>query len=140
VARPAQEWRQRTAHQTRRTKGWRIAVACCAFAAFLISQIIFGLDWARERMGLIDPETAANNAVVAWRLDGAGAAVATRRGRTLREMVGGRLGLAAMGGGGAFVLLAALTLRLEAGTRAWNAFTLICTGHGLERLASLSGG
>jgi hypothetical protein len=119
------------ARQTRRTKVWRTAVACCAFAAFLISQIIFGLDWARERMGLADPERATANAVVAWRLGGAPAVAASTRGRQ-----GARLRLAAMGGGAAFIVLAGLTLATPS-THAWDAMTLICTGHGLERLASL---
>jgi len=107
-------------------------VACCAFAAFLISQIIFGLDWARERMGLSDPERASDNAVVGWRLDGAFAAVAV----PARRPQVARLRLAAMGGGVAFAVLAGLTLRAQS-AHAWDAFTLICTGHGLARLASL---
>jgi hypothetical protein len=108
-------------------------VACCAFAAFLISQIIFGLDWARERMGLADPERAAANAVVAWRLDGA---VMAAEAPSTRRRQGLRLRLAAMGGGVAVAVLAGLTLRAQS-AHAWDAFTLICTGHGLERLASL---
>lgn len=108
-------------------------MACCAFAAFLISQIIFGLDWARERMGMADPERAASNAAVAWRLGAVGMASAVPS--TPRSQ-GARLRLAAMGGGVAFAVLAGVTLRVQS-AHAWDAFTLICTSHGLERLASL---
>jgi len=113
-------------------------LACCALAAFLISQIIFGLDWARERLGLAGPGQASANPVVAWRLDGAGAELAGAAWRRHREpaAIGARLRLAAVGGGLAFVLLGGLTLRIEAGPHAWDAVRLICTGHGLERLAS----
>lgn len=107
-------------------------MACCAFAAFLISQIIFGLDWARERMGLADPERAALNAVVAWRLDAGITAAAP----STRASPVARLRLAAMGGGMAFAVLAGLTLWAQS-AHVWDAFTLICTGHGLERLARL---
>jgi hypothetical protein len=110
-------------------------LACCALAAFLISQIIFGLDWLRERMGLTDPERAVGNAVVAWRLDAAVVAPIVRP-PAPRSALASRLRLAAVGGGIAFVMLAALTLRAGP-TRSWDAFALICTGHGLERLASL---
>ncbi len=120
-------------------------MACCALAAFLISQIIFGLDWARERLGLAEPARAAANSVVAWRLDGAGAALAQAPATAWprhpeRAATGARLRLAAVGGGVAFALLAGLTLRVDAASHAWGAVSLICTGHGLERLASLRGG
>lgn len=117
-------------------------MACCALAAFLISQIIFALDWVRERVGLGEPAPAAANATVAWRLDGSGipAAITVRRpasgGTTMR------FGFAAAGGAVAFVLLAGLTLGTEPGRKgdgAWAGLTLICTAHGLERLASPSG-
>jgi hypothetical protein len=107
-------------------------VACCAFAAFLISQIIFGLDWARERMGLANLERAAGNAVVAWRLDSGFAPAAP----STRASPVARLRLAAMGGGVAFAVLAGLTLWAQS-AHVWSAVTLICTGHGLERLASM---
>ncbi len=105
-------------------------MACCALAAFLISQIIFGLDWARERMGLQSPEDKRDNITVGWRLDGTGlmAALPVRP-----SPIKGRLKLAAVGGGIAFVVLAGLTLRTEQ-VRSWSDLTAICTGHGLVRL------
>jgi hypothetical protein len=105
-------------------------VACCALAAFLISQIIFGLDWARERMGLRDAVDTRDNLTVCWRLDGTGlVAAAPVRPNPIRS----RLKLAAVGGGIAFVVLAGLTLRAEQ-VRSWSDLTAICTGHGLVRL------
>lgn len=104
-------------------------MACCALAAFLISQIIFGLDWARERMGLRDAVDTRDNITVGWRLDGTGL-MATA---PARPNLKGRLKLAAVGGGVAFVLLAGLTLRAEQ-VRSWSDLTAICTGHGLVRL------
>jgi hypothetical protein len=104
-------------------------VACCALAAFLISQIIFGLDWARERMGLTQAKDTRDNLTVGWRLDGAGLMAAA----PARPNIKGRLKLAAVGGATAFVLLAGLTLRAEQ-VRSWNDLTAICTGHGLVRL------
>lgn len=103
-------------------------MACCALAAFLISQIIFGLDWARERMGLQSPEDTRDNVTVGWRLDGAGLMAPVRP-----NPLKGRLRLAAIGGGVAFVVLAGLTLRAEQ-IHSWSDLTAICTGHGLVRL------
>lgn len=105
-------------------------MACCALAAFLISQIIFGLDWARERMGLQSPEDTRDNLTVGWRLDGTGiVAAAPVRPNPMRS----RLKLAAVGGGIAFAVLAGLTLRAEQ-IHSWSDLTAICTGHGLVRL------
>ena len=105
-------------------------MACCALAAFMISQIIFGLDWARERMGLREAVDTRDNITVGWRLDGTGlmAAAPVRPNR-----IRGRLKLAAVGGGIAFVVLAGLTLRAEQ-IHSWSDLTAICTGHGLVRL------
>jgi hypothetical protein len=108
-------------------------MACCALAAFLISQIIFALDWARERLGLRQAAAPLENPVVAWRL-GDGGAAAEIAGPGGRGRSRARLALAAAAGIASFVVLAALTLRAEAGAHAWNTITLICTGHGLERL------
>jgi hypothetical protein len=46
-------------------------MACCAFAAFLVSQIVFALMGLRERfLGTPDPAraSAARNLAAAWRL------------------------------------------------------------------------
>jgi hypothetical protein len=104
-------------------------VACCALAAFLISQIIFGLDWARERMGMQSPDDTRDNITVGWRLDGTGLMAPA----PVRPNLRGRLKLAAVGGGIAFVVLAGLTLRAEQ-IHSWSDLTAICTGHGLVRL------
>lgn len=113
-------------------------MACCALAAFLISQIIFALDWARERLGLGRGDASWENPVVAWRLGAAGAVAMV--GRPARRGTRARLILAGTGGVAAFFVLAALTLRTEAGAHTFNTLTLICTGHGLERLAAPPGG
>ena len=57
-------------------------MACCAFAAFLVSQIVFALMELRERfLGAPDPAraSAARNLAAAWRLGDPEPAVAPAR-------------------------------------------------------------
>jgi hypothetical protein len=42
-------------------------MACCALAAFIVSQLLVALDWLRESMGLT-PAASAQSAAAAWRL------------------------------------------------------------------------
>lgn len=107
-------------------------MACCALAAFLISQILFALDWAREALGLGQPAGATAHGAALWRLgEPAPPAPATRRLP--------RFGVALAGGGLAFVVLAGVTLRAQADPGRWAAFDLICTAHGLQPAASVLG-
>jgi hypothetical protein len=57
-------------------------MACCAFAAFVVSQIVFAFMGLRERLfGAADPERAgaAPNLAAAWRLGDPAPAVAPAR-------------------------------------------------------------
>jgi hypothetical protein len=109
-------------------------VLCCAFAAFLFSQLIFALDWARERLGFAPPAADSVNAVVAWRLDAPAAAapVVTPEYRLVR-----RFSLALAGGGAAFIVLLGLLAQPQA-AGGLRALQQICTGHGAAFLASAS--
>lgn len=59
-------------------------MACCALAAFVLSQIILAIDWARERAGrgADDVALAAANPAVAWRLGDAVAPSGSRGARS----------------------------------------------------------
>ncbi|HEX7760039.1 MAG TPA: hypothetical protein VF459_11075 [Caulobacteraceae bacterium] len=107
-------------------------MACCALAAFLIGQIIFGLDWARERLGLGAPPAPTPSAVVGWRL---GASAAPHR--PLDRRFSRRVGLAAFGAGAAFVVLAGATLALRPAMPTLD-LGPICTALGLQQAASSS--
>lgn len=102
-------------------------MACCALAAFLVGQIIYGLDWLSERLGLGGPRLASN-ATVTWRLgmatpvDGGGAS----RGWAAPR----RIGLAVLAGVGAFAGLAALLP--EASSHPALPLAGICTAEGLN--------
>lgn len=78
-------------------------MACCALAAFIISQIILRLDWLREQLGLAPPVEPPNR-VVAWRLGQPAPIPSTPSRPALR-----RLGLTALGGSLMFAVLAALS-------------------------------
>ena len=108
-------------------------MACCALAAFLISQIIFAFDWAGEWLGISKPTNLAENPVVAWRLNAAPALHRRARVSPSRRMAS-RTVLATAGGMATFAVLAALTLSAGADQRD-GVMTWICTGHGLQRLA-----
>jgi len=43
-------------------------MACCALAAFIVSQLLVGLDWLGERVLGRSPASAIANANAAWRL------------------------------------------------------------------------
>ncbi len=43
-------------------------MACCALAAFIVSQLLVALDWLRERVLGLEPALVADNANAAWRL------------------------------------------------------------------------
>ena len=42
-------------------------MACCALAAFIVSQLLVVLDWLRERVFGLSPALAQVNANAAWR-------------------------------------------------------------------------
>lgn len=81
-------------------------MACCALAAFIVSQLLVALDWARERFGLA-AVASAPSASAAWRLGDAMRSPAVPR-RTAPR----RLALALSGGALAFAFTwAALGVR-----------------------------
>ncbi len=47
-------------------------MACCALAAFVVSQLLVVLDWLRERVLGLAPAVVPLNANAAWRLGDAG--------------------------------------------------------------------
>jgi hypothetical protein len=106
-------------------------VVCCAFAAFLISQIIFALDWLREWAGMTQPDAVRANPASLWRL---GAPIELSPPRRLGE----RFNLALAGGLFAFGVLASATLYMSADPHRWGALAVICTSHGLERIVAPS--
>jgi hypothetical protein len=77
-------------------------MACCALAAFVVSQLLFGLDWLRERVLGAQPVRVAANPNAAWRLGDAPPLVATRAALAPPR----RLALALGGGALAFALAA----------------------------------
>jgi hypothetical protein len=48
-------------------------MACCALAAFIVSQLLVALDWLRERVFGLTPALAQVNSNAAWRLGDAAA-------------------------------------------------------------------
>ncbi len=53
-------------------------MACCALAAFIVSQLLVALDWLRERVLGFEPALAVNNANAAWRFGEAAPLAAAR--------------------------------------------------------------
>lgn len=53
-------------------------MACCALAAFLVSQLLVAFDWFRERVLGLAPAVVPINANAAWRLGDASPAVTAR--------------------------------------------------------------
>lgn len=76
-------------------------MACCALAAFLVSQLLVALDWLRERAGLA-PARAAHSASAAWRLGDAPLAMRARS--VAPALAPRRLALAVGGGALAFAV------------------------------------
>jgi hypothetical protein len=86
-------------------------MACCALAAFVVSQLLVALDWLRERTLGLAPAVAVPNVNAAWRLGDAAPVRAVRR--DLRAYASPRrVGLGFVGGALAFAVTAAA---LEAG-------------------------
>jgi hypothetical protein len=112
-------------------------MACCALAAFLIGQIIFGLDWARERLGLGAPQAPMPSAAVGWRLGRSPAPLPAAHRRS-DWLFSRRLGMAALGGAVAFVLLAGVTLAIPPAASPID-LGPICTALGLAHPVSISG-
>jgi hypothetical protein len=84
-------------------------MACCALAAFVVSQLLFGVDWLREHVLGAQRVRAVANANAAWRLgDEAPPAPARATFASPR-----RLALAALGGALAFALVANATGAFE---------------------------
>jgi hypothetical protein len=83
-------------------------MACCALAAFIVSQLLVVLDWLRERVLGLTPALVQVNANAAWRH---GDGVALPPARTLFAAPR-RIALALAGGALAFALAHAA---LEAG-------------------------
>lgn len=75
-------------------------MACCALAAFLVSQLLLALDFLRERMLGLAPAGVPESANAAWRL---GDAPAPR----VRLASPRRLGLALAGGALGFAVASA---------------------------------
>lgn len=91
-------------------------MACCALAAFVISQIVFALDALRERLGLAPAREAAAIPAAAWRFGDPSPAAPRRRALPQR-----RLALATAVGLAAFSGAYALSLRSESPqVHAWH--------------------
>ena len=105
-------------------------MACCAFAAFLIGQMILAFDRLRARLGFTVPEPGALNPNAVWRLDGAVFAPvpATPRLRFLPVTA------AAI----AIGLLVGLVFGGADGSGHMFAFDFICTQDGMVSLAGLN--
>lgn len=103
-------------------------MACCAFAAFLIGQMILAFDRLRARLGFAVPESGAPNAIAMWRL-GDAAIVAPARPRlrflpvtAAAVLVGAAAGLFFGGADGSGHMFA---------------FDFICTQDGVVTIAGL---
>ncbi|MCC6921373.1 MAG: hypothetical protein IT548_19440 [Alphaproteobacteria bacterium] len=105
-------------------------MACCAFAAFIISQIILGLDALRARLGLRVPEAGAPNPNAMWRLDGPPAAVVAPS-PLWRMAVPVTIGSVLVG------LVVGIVFGGADGSGHMFAFDFICTRDGLVRLAGI---
>jgi hypothetical protein len=73
-------------------------MACCALAAFVVGQLLFHLDWLRERLGLAPVAVGASESA-AWRL-GDAAPLAPRA----ASFPARRVGLSLVGGVAAFAV------------------------------------
>jgi len=70
-------------------------MACCALAAFVVSQLFFAIDWLRERIGLT-PVAAVASESAAWRLgDAVPAAARSAAFRPRRVLISVASGIAA---------------------------------------------
>ena len=78
-------------------------MACCALAAFLVSQLLVALDWLRERVFGLEPALAVHNANAAWRF-GEAAPLAAPRALFVSPR---RIALAVSGGALAFAFTVA---------------------------------
>ncbi len=105
-------------------------MACCAFAAFIISQIILGFDALRARLGLRVPEIGAPNPNALWRLGGPPVPRAESR-PLWRMAVPVTLGSVLLG------LAVGLVFGGADGSGHMFAFDFICTRDGLIRLAGI---
>ena len=84
-------------------------MACCALAAFIVSQLLLALDFVRERLLGLAPPVALANANAAWRLGDAAPLPLERRAQR-------RVGLALAGGALGFAVAYGL-LHADAGHR-----------------------
>lgn len=106
-------------------------MACCAFAAFIISQIILAFDAVRARLGLKIPEPGSPNFNAVWRLDMPAAANAAPPRLLWGMAVPVTLGSVLIGAAVGLVFGGA------DGSGHMFAFDLICTKDGLVKIASL---
>lgn len=104
-------------------------MACCAFAAFLIGQMILAFDRLRARLGFAVPEAGADNPNAAWRL-GAPAPVPTRK-PTRLPFLPVTAGAVAVG------LAVGIVFGGADGSGHMFAFDFICTQDGIVRIAGL---
>ena len=105
-------------------------MACCAFAAFIISQIVLAIDGLRRRLGMTEIAPALNpNA--AWRLDAPQAALAqAATGFRIRASALAFVAVLVVAGAG---IGAAWDASAQENTM--RAFMLICTKDGAVTLA-----
>jgi hypothetical protein len=102
-------------------------MACCALAAFLVSQLLLALDFLREHLGLA-PAGVPESANAAWRLGDAAPAPRVRLASPRR------LGLALAGGALGFaVASAALHATAPQGPHALQ-IPYLCTSSALAAL------
>jgi hypothetical protein len=74
---------------------------CCAFAAFILSQIVFAFDSVRERVLGVSPAQDWRGGAAAWRL---GDATPVARSAPLARRVALALGLSCLVAGAAYAL------------------------------------
>ncbi|MGH2898578.1 MAG: hypothetical protein ACRDMZ_07875 [Solirubrobacteraceae bacterium] len=102
-------------------------MACCAFAAFVVSQIVFAFLGLRERfLGAPDPEraTQAPNLVAAWRAGDPEVAVEPAKRRRLPLRIAVAFGAGAL----AFGLTFAVSHASDAESMSTASPTFLCSG------------
>lgn len=107
-------------------------MACCAFAAFIISQIILALDRLRGRLGFSVPAEGAPNPNAVWRLGAPAPAVVAPPPRPFW-----RASLLVTAGAVAIGALVGIVFGGADGSGHMFAFDFICTENGIVRVAGL---
>src|SRR5512147_198655 len=89
---------------------------CCAFAAFILSQIVFAFDTVRERIFGVSPALASRSTAAAWRLGDPPPAARSRLPRARRMALA--FGASALVFAGAYAL--SLRAPADSALHAWH--------------------